>query len=92
MWNGFKQVLESAVAIVGNTALSAKEMVVGWDELAEGHATLRGLFQKVYHFSTYLVHLLAQHWTGGTRARYICNISKDYIIHVLNTNYGKSKK
>ena len=51
MRDGFKQVLESVVAIVGHPTLSAKEVVIGGDELAERHATLGRLLQKVHHFS-----------------------------------------
>lgn len=60
MRDGFKQVLESVVAVVCHPTLSAKEVVVGWDELAEGHATLGRLLQEVHHFSADLAQLLAQ--------------------------------
>lgn len=60
MRDGFKQVLESVVAVVRHPTLSAKEVVVGRDELAEGHATLGRLLQEVHHFSADLAQLLAQ--------------------------------
>lgn len=60
MRDGFKQVLESVVAVVRHPTLSAKEVVVGRDELAEGHATLGRLLQEVHHFSADLAQLLAK--------------------------------
>lgn len=63
MRDGFKQVLESVVAVVRHPTLSAKEVVVGRDELAERHATLGRLLQKVNHFSADLAQLLAKKGT-----------------------------
>lgn len=60
MRDGFKQVLQSVVAVVGHPTLSAKEVVIGGDELAEWHATLGRLLQKVNHFSADLAQLLAK--------------------------------
>ena len=72
MGHSFKQILEPVVAVIRHTALPAEEVVVGWNELAEGHATLRLLLQEVDHLSTELVQLLAQQWTC-TQPRVFCN-------------------
>ena len=57
---GIKELHEACVAIVSHPALLAKVMVVGGDELREGHAALRRVLEQVYQLPAELRQLLVQ--------------------------------
>ena len=44
---GFKEVLKLGVPVVCHSALPAKVVVVGWDELVEGHLAAGGGLQQI---------------------------------------------
>ena len=49
MGNGLEQLDEFGEAVVGDAALLTEVMVVGGDELVEGHAALRTVLHEVDH-------------------------------------------
>ena len=65
MRQGVKELHKPGLAIVGHTALLAKVMVVGWDELWEGHAALGRVLEQVHQLPTELGQLLVQHGTAA---------------------------
>ena len=47
--DGFKELYELVEAVVGELALTAKVVMVGGDQLAEGHAAVGLVTQQVHH-------------------------------------------
>lgn len=61
IWDGLEELNELVEAVVGQLALTAKVVVVGGDEPAEGHATVGLVSQQVHHLLSKLLgtlHLL----------------------------------
>jgi hypothetical protein len=61
--DALKEVGEPGEAIVSHAALTAKVVVVCGDELVEGHATLRVVFQQVHQLQGKLLCTLHFLWS-----------------------------
>jgi hypothetical protein len=61
--DALKEVGEPGEAIVSHAALTAKVVVVGGDELVEGHATLRVVLQQVHQLQGKLLCTLHFFWS-----------------------------
>ncbi len=72
VWNGVEQLHQLRVPVVCHAALAPEVMVVGRDELAEGHTALRAVLEQLHHVPAELREMLSQQW-GAAQPPELCN-------------------
>lgn len=80
MWHCLQQLQQFGVAVVGDTALLGKVMVVRGDELADGHDAGRLTLQQVDYLPAELNELRVAHRTFAALNPWLCMINKYFVF------------